>query len=73
MERHHGAGGTPKRVIDKLNAAIEKILRDPDVKQLRLARRRVRSAGPPEAFSRHIRAESEKWARVVKTANITLN
>jgi len=65
--------GTPKRVIDKLNAAIEKILHDPDVKQ-RFASLGVEPVGgPPEAFSRHIRAESEKWARVVKTANITLN
>ena len=65
--------GTPKRVIDKLNAAIEKILRDPDVKQ-RFASLGVEPVGgPPEAFSRHIRAESEKWARVVKTANITLH
>jgi len=65
--------GTPKRVIDKLSAAIEKILRDPDVKQ-RFASLGVDPVGgPPEAFSRHIRAESEKWARVVKTANITLN
>jgi len=65
--------GTPRRVIDKLNAAIEKILRDPDVKQ-RFASLGVEAVGgPPEAFSRHIRAESEKWARVVKTANITLN
>jgi len=65
--------GTPKRVIDKLNAAIDKILRDPDVKQ-RFASLGVDPVGgPPEAFSRHIRAESEKWARVVKTANITLN
>jgi tripartite-type tricarboxylate transporter receptor subunit TctC len=65
--------GTPRRVIDKLNAAIEKILRDADVKQ-RFASLGVEPVGgPPEAFSRHIRAESEKWARVVKTANITLN
>ena len=64
---------TPRRVIEKLNAAIEKVLRDPEVKQ-RFASLGVEPVGgPPEAFSRHIRAESEKWARVVKTANITLN
>jgi tripartite-type tricarboxylate transporter receptor subunit TctC len=64
---------TPRRVIDKLNAAIEKILRDPDVRQ-RFASLGVEPVGgPPEAFSRHIRAEAEKWGRVVKTANITLN
>jgi tripartite-type tricarboxylate transporter receptor subunit TctC len=64
---------TPKRIIDKLNAAIEKILRDADVKQ-RFAGLGVEAVGgPPEAFARHVRAESEKWARVVKSANITLN
>ena len=65
--------GTPRRVIDRLNAAIEKILRDPEVRQ-RFAGLGVEPVGgPPEAFARHIRAESEKWSRVVKTASITLN
>ena len=65
--------GTPRRVIDRLNAAIEKILRDPDVRQRFVALGVEPVGGPPEAFSRHIRAEAEKWGRVVKTANITLN
>ena len=65
--------GTPRRVIDKLNAAIEQILRDPDVKQRFAALGVEPVGGPPEAFARHIRAESEKWGRVVKAANITLN
>jgi tripartite-type tricarboxylate transporter receptor subunit TctC len=64
---------TPRRVIDKLNAAIEKILRDPDVKQKFAGLGVEPVGGPPEAFTRHIRAESEKWGRVVKAANITLN
>jgi tripartite-type tricarboxylate transporter receptor subunit TctC len=64
---------TPRRVIDKLNAAIEKILREPEVRE-RFAKLGVEPVGgPPEAFSRHIRAESEKWGRVVRTANIKLN
>ena len=64
---------TPRRVIEKLNAALEKILRDPDVKQKFAALGVEPVGGPPEAFTRHIRAESEKWGRVVKAANITLN
>ena len=65
--------GTPRRVIDKLNAAIDRILRDPDVKQ-RFAGLGVEPVGgPPEAFTRQIRSESEKWGKVVRTANITLN
>jgi len=65
--------GTPRRVIEKLNAAIDRILRDPDVKQ-RFAGLGVEPVGgPPEAFTRQIRSESEKWGKVVRTANITLN
>jgi len=64
---------TPRPVIAKLNAAIERVLAMPDVKK-RFADLGVDPVGgPPEAFARHIRAESEKWGRVVKTANITLN
>ncbi|MGE5094943.1 MAG: tripartite tricarboxylate transporter substrate binding protein [Betaproteobacteria bacterium] len=64
---------TPKPVIAKLNAAIDRVLAMPDVKK-RFADLGVDPVGgPPENFARHIRAESEKWGRVVKTANITLN
>jgi len=64
---------TPKPVIAKLNAAIERILAMPDVKK-RFADLGVDPVGgPPDAFAQHIRRESEKWGRVVKTANITLN
>ena len=64
---------TPKPVIAKLNAAIDRVLAMPDVKK-RFADLGVDPVGgPPEAFARQIRTESEKWGRVVKTANITLN
>jgi tripartite-type tricarboxylate transporter receptor subunit TctC len=65
--------GTPRRVIDRLNAAIDRILREPDVKQRFAALGVEAVGGPPEAFTRQIRAESEKWGKVVRTANITLN
>jgi len=65
--------GTPRRVIDRLNTAIDKILRDPEVRTRFVGLGVEPVGGPPEAFARHIRAESEKWSRVVKTANITLN
>jgi tripartite-type tricarboxylate transporter receptor subunit TctC len=29
--------------------------------------------GPPEAFSKHIQAEREKWSRVIRSANIVVN
>ena len=65
--------GTPRRIVDKLNAAIERILRSDEVKQRFVSLGVEPVGGPPEAFSRHIRAESEKWGKVVRAANITLN
>ena len=65
--------GTPKPVIDKLNAAIDRALRLPDVRQKFAALGIEAVGGPPEAFARHIRAESEKWGKLVKAANIKLD
>jgi tripartite-type tricarboxylate transporter receptor subunit TctC len=64
---------TPKAVIAKLNAAIEKILAQEDVRKQFAALGVDAVGGPPEVFARHIRAESEKWGKVVKAANIRLD
>jgi tripartite-type tricarboxylate transporter receptor subunit TctC len=64
---------TPRPIVNKLNAAIDRILATDDVKKRFAAMGVDPVGGPPEAFARHIRAESEKWGRVVKMANITLN
>jgi tripartite-type tricarboxylate transporter receptor subunit TctC len=58
--------GTPAPVVDKLNAAIRKALDDPQVRNALIARGAQPVPGTPEAFARHIRAETEKWATVVR-------
>ena len=64
---------TPKPVIAKLNSAIDRILKTDEVKQ-RLVNLGVEPVGgPPEFFVRHIRVESEKWGKLIKSANIALN
>jgi len=64
---------TPQPVIMKLNQAIDRILKMDDVKK-KLAGLGVDPVGgPPEAFARHIRVESDKWGKLVKSAGITLN
>ena len=60
--------GTPPVVIDRLNAAIRTALADPEVRDALVARGAQPVPGTPEAFARHIAAESEKWAQVVKKA-----
>jgi tripartite-type tricarboxylate transporter receptor subunit TctC len=58
--------GTPPDVLAKLNTELNKILRDPDVKQ-KFADQGVNPAGgPPDRFGEHLRTQIEKWGRVVK-------
>ncbi len=66
-------GGTPKEVISKLNQEIANGLRAPEMRE-RLAREGVEVvAGSPEQFGAFFRAEIDKWAKVIKTAGITLD
>jgi tripartite-type tricarboxylate transporter receptor subunit TctC len=65
--------GTPRAIVNKLNAAIERILAMEDVKQKFAAMGVEPVGGPPEAFARHVRAESDKWGRLIKSASITIN
>ena len=65
--------GTPRPIVNKLNAAIERILAMEDVRQKFASMGVEPVGGPPEAFARHVRVESEKWGRLIKAANITIN
>jgi tripartite-type tricarboxylate transporter receptor subunit TctC len=62
--------GTPKAVVAKLNADINKALNSPDVRQ-RLADAGIEvGGGTPEQFSGFIQSEMVKWAKVAKDAGI---
>ncbi len=57
--------GTPREVIEKLNAEVNRALADPKMRE-RLAELGGKPiAGTPEDFGRVIAAETEKWAKVV--------
>src|SRR5688572_10351839 len=62
--------GTPKPVIDKLNAAVVKILRLPDV----AAQLQNQGADPmpmtPEEYDKYIRSEVVKLGRIVKESGM---
>ena len=62
--------GTPKAIIDKLNAAANEALRDPQLRELILSQGNEIGGGSPAEFASLIKAESAKWSAVVKTANI---
>src|SRR5262245_38713795 len=63
-------GGTPPDVVKRLNAEMVKILTSPEIKE-RFGKIGVEVvAGTPEHFSGFLRSEVDRWARVIKEANI---
>ncbi len=65
--------GTPRAVIAKLNSAIDRILATEEVRKKLAALGVEPVGGSPEAFATHIRGESDKWGKLVKSAGITVN
>jgi tripartite-type tricarboxylate transporter receptor subunit TctC len=62
--------GTPRAIIDRLNAVMVKALRQPEVAK-RLATEGAEVIGStPEEFGAHIKAEGERVGRIVRAAGI---
>jgi tripartite-type tricarboxylate transporter receptor subunit TctC len=57
-------------IIQRLNAAIVEIMQRPDVKSKLATGGLDAAANSPSEFGKFVRAETEKWARVIKDANI---
>ena len=58
--------GTPKPIVDKLNAEITKIVNRPDVKEAWSKQGAEPMAMTPAEFARFMNEDVEKWAKVVK-------
>ena len=65
--------GTPKAVIDRLNAEITKIVRRPDVKKAWNDQGAEPMAMTPAEFEKYLNGDIAKWATVVKTAGIRVD
>ncbi len=64
--------GTPRPVIDKVNADLVKVLARPDVKA-RLGELGVEAvSSTPEAYGEYMATERAKWAKLIKEANIRI-
>jgi len=60
----------PKPILAKLSATLLKVLNTPEMKA-RLAENTIEATPTsPEEFAAFIRAETDKWAKVVKDANL---
>ena len=61
---------TPKDIVTRLNAEVDRILMAGDLKERFLNDGLDAMGGSPEAFAKFIRAEIDKYAKVIKAANV---
>lgn len=65
--------GTPKALIDRLNAEVRKAQAKADVKASYAQQGTVPLDMSPAEFEAYIKGDIEKWAKVIETANIKMN
>jgi tripartite-type tricarboxylate transporter receptor subunit TctC len=62
--------GTPPAIIAKLNDAVNKALKEPDMREKITSQGNEAVGGTPQEFAQLIASESEKWGKVVREAKI---
>lgn len=65
--------GTPKPIIDKLNAAAHKVMKDPDYQKKQKEIAGESMGNTPEEFAKQIDAAIARYTAVAKRANIQIN
>ena len=65
--------GTPRPVIERLNRDLNSILATPEMRAKLAEQGAETIGGPPDVFAQHIRAEREKWSRLIRANNIVVN
>ena len=62
---------TPASVIDRINAAVDAILQELDIRNQFRALGAKPIGGSPAAMAKFVAAERKRWSDVIKTANIS--
>ena len=62
--------GTPRAVIERLNREISAIVETPDMKEKLKGQGLEADAMKPDELAAHFRAESAKWAKVIRDAKL---
>jgi len=65
--------GTPREIIQKINGATATILAMSDMRAKLAEQGAEAVGGSPEKFAEHIRAEREKWSRLIRERGISVN
>ncbi len=64
--------GTPKEIVDKLNAEIGKIIAKPEIREAWAKQGAVPMTMTPDQFGAYLKQDIEKWAKVIKSAGIAI-
>ena len=64
---------TPREITMRLNAEINRVLSQPDYRNLLVQNGIDPVGGPPEELARFIRSELVKWAKVVREAGVKID
>ncbi len=62
--------GTPRPIINKINAETNRILQQPDVRERLLALGVAPLSGTPEALGEYLKFEINRWAKLIKETGI---
>ncbi|MCK8786268.1 tripartite tricarboxylate transporter substrate binding protein [Roseomonas sp. NAR14] len=62
--------GTPRAIVDRLNAECTRILHGQALKARLAAEGAEAAPGTPEAFGAFIRTERERWGALIRSANV---
>jgi len=62
--------GTPREIVEKLNAAVQKVIAQPAIRAKFAEIGAQATGGTPEQFGAYIREDLAKWTRIVKEANV---
>ncbi len=65
--------GTPKTVIDRLNAEVVKVVRQPDAIATMHQMGLTPVGGTPQEFADLVRSEQAKWGALIKKSNLQLD
>jgi tripartite-type tricarboxylate transporter receptor subunit TctC len=70
---HATTGGTPPEVINKINADVQKVMKDPEFRTKFLEPQMFESmAETPEQFADYVRKETQAWAKIIKETGLTI-
>lgn len=64
---------TPKPIVDRLNAELNKALKDPDVLKKLAAQGAEPLGSTPEEYGAYLRSEIERWGELAKVTGVKLD